>query len=242
MPSLSSIVAQTLQRRITGGEFRQGDCLPPQRELAESLGVSRTALREAISLLEGLGLVKSQAGRGVFVTAGAEPDVSRLPAAGAGAAAMSPQALIEFRLAVEPGWTALAAQRADAGGLAALAEIQAQMLAALEGGDLVMASEWDLKFHCRIAELSGNPALMAIAEQFRGRIAHSLRLPFANFHLRQAPADEHGAILDALRAGDAAGAAHAMQMHLHSAARRVGIELTARFPGFAREAVVRESA
>lgn len=228
MPSLSSLAAQTLQRRILAGEFEQGTCLPPQRELSDSLGISRASLREAISMLEALGLVKSQAGKGVYVTAGAKPDPDQLPEASVGPVAMSPLALIEFRLAVEPAWTALAAQRADAAGRAGLKEIQRSMEAALHGGDLVMASEFDLQFHTCLAELSGNAGLMAVARDFRTQIAHSLRLPFSNPQQVWAPADEHQAILDAVLGQDGPAAARAMQAHLISSANRVGIDR----PGF----------
>lgn len=230
MPSLSSIAAQALQRRILDGEFAQGETLPPQRELAESLGISRTSLREAISMLEALGLVRAQPGKGVFVTAGPQPAGRSLPDAALGQQSLSPRGLIEFRLSVEPAWTALAAQRADQAARDSLRQIQANMLAALQEGDLVMASEWDLEFHHRLAELSGNLALLSIADQFRPQIAHSLRLPFGNTRKIWTPADEHQLILDALLAGDAGGAAQAMHDHLLSAARRAGVELDVRVP------------
>lgn len=230
MPSLSSIAAQTLQRRILNGEFAQGDSLPPQRELSESLGISRTSLREAISMLEALGLVRSQPGKGVFVTVGPQPAGRALPDALLGERSMSAHALIEFRLSVEPAWTALATQRASQQEQASLQTIQENMLGALREGDLVMASEWDLEFHHRLAELSGNVALLSIADQFRPQIAHSLRLPFGNTRNVWSPADEHQLILDALLSGDASAAARAMHEHLQSAARRAGVELDARVP------------
>ncbi|NLP82163.1 FadR/GntR family transcriptional regulator, partial [Acinetobacter baumannii] len=57
MHSIPSSVAQALQQRILSGEYPSGSRLPPQRELAESLGVSRASLREALTVLETLGLV-----------------------------------------------------------------------------------------------------------------------------------------------------------------------------------------
>ncbi|THF63331.1 FadR/GntR family transcriptional regulator [Pseudothauera rhizosphaerae] len=221
MPSISSIAAQTLQRRIVSGEFAQGDTLPAQRELAESLNISRASLREAISMLEALGLVRSQAGKGVFVTWGRKSDPEQLPA---GPAAVPPHALFEFRHALEPAWAGLAAQRATAAEHAALRTIQAGMEAALAAGDLVQASELDLQFHLRLADLSGNPLLRAAAGQFSAQIAHSLRLPFADVGGMWAPADEHRHILAAIEAGDGAAAAAAMRAHLDAAAARVGID------------------
>lgn len=220
MPSVSSIAAQSLQRRISAGEFALGSALPSQRELADSLGISRASLREAISTLEALGLVRSQAGKGVYVTKGSKTDPKHLPI---GPSAMSPEALFEFRYALEPAWTSLAARRIMPDERQALETGHLAMEDALHAGDLVMTSELDLQFHLQLASLSGNPALSAVATQFNGQIAHSLRLPFANAENIWAPADEHRAILAAIAAGDSAAAARAMRAHLSAAAARVGI-------------------
>lgn len=221
MPSIANIAAQALQRRITNGEFATGAALPSQRELADQLAISRASLREAISTLEALGLVRSQPGKGVFVTAGSQRDAAQ-PLRGT--ASMTPQALIEFRAALEPAWAALTAQRIDDDGRARLAAIQAGMEEALKVGDLVMASDWDLQFHMLLAELCGNPGLIEIAHQFREQIGHSLRLPFSRSASIWEPADEHRVIIDAILAGDAPRATAAMHAHLGGASRRIGID------------------
>jgi len=222
MPSISAIAAQALQRRIAEGEFPSGSALPSQRELSDQLAISRASLREAISTLEALGLVRSQPGKGVFVTSGSRPDPAR-PLPGAGS--MTPQALIEFRLALEPAWAALATRHMNAEGRQALEDIQRGMEDALRVGDLVMAADWDLQFHLQLAESSTNPGLITIAHQFREQIGHSLRLPFSNPGGIWEPADEHREILAAIDTGDAAATAAAMRRHLAAAARRVGLEL-----------------
>lgn len=220
MPSIANLAAQALQRRIVRGEFAAGATLPSQRELSEQLSISRSSLREAISTLEALGLVRSQPGKGVFVLAVGE----RRAAPPKGTARMSPEALLEFRLALEPAWSRLAAARIDAEGLARLEALQQGMEAALDACDLVMAADWDLQFHLCLAELSGNPGLIATARQFSDQIGHSLRLPFADPASVWAPVDEHLAILAALRAADPAVAEQAMRDHLIAAAQRVGLD------------------
>ncbi|MBT0961762.1 FadR/GntR family transcriptional regulator [Denitromonas iodatirespirans] len=220
MPSISNIAAQTLQRRILSGDYAPGTALPSQRELSDALGISRASLREAISMLEALGMVRSQAGKGVFVTAGTRPPPDELPT---GPNAMPPAAIFQLRYVVEPASASLAAQRAAAADLSALHACQAGMKAALTACDLVMAADADLRFHLAIAALSGNPALGAIAEQFKAQLAFSLRLPFADRQHVWQPADEHQAIVDAIVAGDAAQARRAMQTHLLAASQRVGI-------------------
>lgn len=223
MPSVPNSAAQTLQRRILDGQYAAGSALPGQRELAESLGISRASLREAISMLEALGLVRSFAGKGVFVTTGQAPVASELPA---GPNAMPPGAIFQMRFVIEPANAGLAARRQGVEDFSALHACMDDMKAALGGNDLVAAADCDLRFHLELARLSGNPALAAVTQHFQSQLAYSLRLPFADrSHLWQ-PADEHDAILAAVTAGDAAMARQAMRRHLFSAAGRVGIRFT----------------
>lgn len=220
MPSVSNTVAQTLQRRILDGQYAVGSVLPGQRELAERLGISRTSLREAISMLEALGLLRSMAGKGVFVTAGTVPSTGELPP---GPNAMPADAIFQMRFVVEPAGAALAARIRQPDDLAELRGSMEAMTAALGSNDLVVAADSDLRFHLEIARLSGNPALAAMTRHFQSQLAHSLRLPFADRSRVWQPADEHMAILSAIEAGDAESARQAMRQHLLSAAARAGI-------------------
>jgi GntR family transcriptional repressor for pyruvate dehydrogenase complex len=220
MPSVSNLAAQTLQRRILAGEYPPGSALPGQRELAENLGISRASLRESISMLETLGLLRSHAGKGVFVAAGGRPSPGELPA---GPSAMPPAVIYQLRYVIEPANASLTAQRAPSLDLAPLRASMAEMQAALAASDLLTAADADLRFHLLLAELSGNAALLAVTEQHKAQLAYSLRLPFADrSHIWQ-PVDEHQAILDAVLAGDANAARRAMQQHLLAAAGRIGI-------------------
>jgi len=226
MQSIPSSIAQTLQQHILGGRYASGSQLPPQRELAQLLGISRASLREALSMLETLGLVEILPGKGVRVS-GPHTGSARMhrsyatPALGT----LSPRQLIELRLVLEPGWTALAATRADASGLRQLQWTQTQLAHALARSDLLAAAEADLQFHLLLAQLSGNPGLVAMARQLEHALGHSLRLPFAWCGANDQPVREHDAIVQAVCAGDAPAAAGAMRAHLLSAARRSGIDL-----------------
>ena len=220
MPSVSNIAAQTLQRQILTSHYPAGSALPPQRVLSESLGISRASLREAISMLEALGLLRSHPGKGVFVTSGARPSPNDLPA---GPSAMPPAVIFQLRYVIEPANASLAAQQGANLDLTQLRESVSGMHAALTTCDLVTAAEEDLRFHLLIAEFSGNPGLQAIAEQYKAQLAFSLRLPFADrIHIWQT-FDEHQAILDAIAAGHSRNAFLAMQQHLLGASNRVGI-------------------
>lgn len=221
MTRLSNFAAQTLQRQIHEGRYRSGDTLPGQRELSAALGISRTALREAISTLEALGLVRSQPGKGVYVTAGKSRAANEVPT---GPLAMPPQDVFQFRAIVEPAAAALAARKADDAGRIALQTIQTRMEEALHGLDLVTASEADLDFHLALADYSANPLLASVIRSLEAPIGYSLRLPFADPAGMWAPADEHREVLAAISASDAPAAHAAMSRHLARAAARIGID------------------
>lgn len=231
MQSIPTSIAQTLQQHILSGRYASGSQLPPQRELAQQLGISRASLREALSMLDTLGLVEIQPGKGVRVN-GPHSGSARLHRAYATPAlgALSPRQLIELRLVLEPGWAALAAARTDDSGLRQLQWTQSQLAHALDRGDLLAAAEADLQFHLLLAQLSANPGLVAMARQLEHAIGHSLRLPFAWSGADDQPVREHDAIVQAVSAGDAIAAAGAMRAHLLSAARRSGIDLDAPAP------------
>ncbi|MDR0225881.1 MAG: FadR family transcriptional regulator [Burkholderiaceae bacterium] len=231
MQSIPASIAQTLQQHILSGHYPGGSQLPPQRELAQQLGISRASLREALSMLETLGLVDIQPGKGVRIN-GPRSGGARMQRAYATPAlgTLSPRQLIELRLVLEPGWTALTAARADASGQRQLQWTQSQLAHALARNDLLAAAEADLQFHLLLAQLSGNPGLVAMARQLEHAIGHSLRLPFAWTGADDQPAREHEAIVQAVCAGDVPAAARAMRAHLLSAARRSGIDLDAPVP------------
>ncbi len=219
MPSLSNIAAQNLQRLIANGTYPQGTTLPSQRDLAESLGISRACLREAISMLEALGLVRSHAGKGVFVTAGKGRDAGDIPTK---PSSMRPEAIFQFRFVLEPSAASMvAADHKNSG--EELKEIQASLESALHKMDLVMAAEWDMAFHRSIARLSGNEVFVSVLQQFENQVAYSLQLPFANPQSIWETADEHQTVIDAITRHDPILARQAMQTHLLRAAARVGI-------------------
>lgn len=219
MPSLPNVAAQNLQRLIADGTYPAGKPLPGQRDLASTLGISRTCLREAVSMLEALGMVRSHAGKGVFVTAGSNRDAGDIPSNPAG---MRPQAIFQFRFVLEPAAASLVAAdpQGDAGELTAL---QQRLEAALHRLDLVEAAQCDMEFHHAIARLSGNEAFASVLRQYETQVAYSLQLPFANSGRIWETVDEHQAIIAAIAARDPAAARLAMQTHLLRAAARVGI-------------------
>ena len=222
MPRLSNIAARALQRQIQEGRFARGAMLPGQRQLALDMGISRAALREAVSTLEALGLLRTQPGKGVYVTTGRAraADVPRGPTPSDAASVFT------FRAVVEPGAAALAACVATEPDLQRLEAIQRQMEVALERGDLLAASEADLDFHLAMAEISGNTMVSEVIRSLEAPIAYSLRLPFADPDGAWVPAREHRGVLDAVSTHDSARAHTRMRHHIASAAERAGLTFT----------------
>ncbi len=201
-------VAERLSRAILGGQYRKGERLPAERELATQFEVSRPTIREAIIALEIDGLVEVRVGSGVYVTRLAPKNAPAVMDIGA-------FELTEARLQVEGEVAALAAVHITDSEVAELDQLLADMARANPrgGGELV-----DQQFHESIARFSRNSALVAIVEQLwviRNRSPQCIRIFEKSRAKGYVPVvDEHVAIVEALRQRDPAAARAAMRSHL----------------------------
>ncbi len=146
-------VARDLSSRIARGEYKIGQRLPSERELAQSYAVSRPTVREALIALELDGLVEVRTGSGVYVTATS-------PRGGkAGAMDIGPFELLEARRAIESEACALAATRISDEEVEQLELLLAEMNSAED--DAVAAEDADRRFHLLIANTTRNSAMLA---------------------------------------------------------------------------------
>ncbi|MBY0228838.1 MAG: FadR family transcriptional regulator [Gemmataceae bacterium] len=209
---VSEIVA-LLERRILAGELAPGETLPPERALVDELGVGRSTVREAISRLGSLGLVRTvhgsgtrvEAPSGAAITAGyerllrrSEPGLSKLA---------------EVRLPLETAIAGLAARHRDEGQLARMEATQAAL--GDEGAGLEAQVKADLEFHAVLAEASGNPFFGLVLSPIQELLIQSRRRTLGEHGARLA-FDHHALILDAVRRQDEAGAIDAMRRHLEA--------------------------
>lgn len=213
-------VSDHLQALILRGGLKPGDRLPPQRDLAARLGVSRPSLREAISVLEAMGLVSVRVGSGVYVA----PRSARAPL-WRFADRCSPRDVYEARLGLEGYAARLAAARMNAGGAARLQAPIDAMAAALARGDVPAMAETDVRFHDLVVELAGNPVLGGMIGPMRDMVVESQRLPMARADRLAETLAEHRAIASRLAVSDADGAECSMRAHIRAAADRCGIAL-----------------
>jgi len=212
-------IADQIRALISTGEFVAGSRLPPERDLARQLGVSRPSVREALIALEVEGLVEVRIGSGIYVQPLVEGTAaSRMPEAQAG-----PFELLRARYVIESECAALAAKAARQVHLEALAEALAQMRREIDDGQSQPLGG-DRLFHLRVAETTGNGALVAVVEMLwkerAGELYKRLEDHYDSPALLKSAVAEHEAVLKAIAAHDSRGARAAMQRHLNRAYER----------------------
>jgi GntR family transcriptional repressor for pyruvate dehydrogenase complex len=207
-----------IQEMIASGEIKPGERLPSQRELAVLFNISRASLREALSVLETLGLIRIDPGRGAVVCAegssGGWRFGSRLPK----------EDVFQVRLLVE-GYTAgLAAPRITASEIDDLRQSIATMQQCLQSGQLEGVVRADLDFHTTIVSAAGNQAFKDMYGSLSNMVLESHRVPLTARNRLFEPIAEHENIVDALERTDPEGAVYHMRFHLIRAAGRSGID------------------
>ena len=206
------LTVEQLATAIRLGAFRDGDLLPPERELAERLAVSRSTLREAIAALRDSGLVTTRRGRGggTMVTyAGEAPGSVPLPQPQRTATAIAD--VLDFRRVVEPGAAALAATRTLA------ADQRAWLLACAaqvrEAPDSATRRLNDSRLHLALATLSSSPMLVEAVTRAQAALHELLRgIPVISRNIAHSH-DQHDAIVAAVLAGDPETARAVMEEH-----------------------------
>lgn len=210
-------VATQILALIRQGEFPPGERLPPERELALKLGVSRPSLREALIALEIGGQVEIRMGSGVYVSAVSVDDTGTV-----GALGDSPSELMQARSAIECYVVVLAAARMTAAMLDRLRRTVDRMRRLSAAGKSPV--EADRQFHMLIAEAAGNSVLSRyMGELFDSRhdpIAAAMRGHAETAQTWTEAVQEHEVILRALQAGDPVAAQTAIRAHLMASEER----------------------
>ncbi|MDX1433123.1 MAG: FadR/GntR family transcriptional regulator [Gammaproteobacteria bacterium] len=207
-----------LREFISNQDYPLNSRLPPERRLCEMLGVSRSALRKALSALEAEGQVWRHVGRGTFI--GSRPPQSVLSAASL-IRATSPAEVMQARLLIEPELARLAAINASARDIE---EMRRCIRRTRSAGDWRVYETWDNRLHREIAEATHNTLLLSLFDTLNtvrravawGR-ARTTERPRASHHSFA----EHDDIVEAIAARDTEAAADAMCRHLDSVRSRL---------------------
>lgn len=206
-------IVQQIEESILKGALTPGDQLPPERELAERFGVSRTAVREAVKALREKGLVEAYTGRGTFVTDGTSQAIRQsldlLVKIGQADGLLH---LAEVRAILEPEIAALAATRADEQDLATMREAVATMDRALNEPDTYI--EADLDFHLALAEAAANPLILSLIDSIVGLLREQRMRIFQVKGGAERGQHHHKRVLEAVERRDPEQARSAMRAHL----------------------------
>ena|SRR5437867_786316 len=193
---------------IRGGKLKPGDQLPPERELAERMQVSRATVREALRIMELQSLVVSRPGSGTFIAEGNAKSLAQ---------AMTQTALrdiFEARMLLDPSIAALAADRATPEDIEKLKSILKQQENQMQHGRDGATS--DVQFHSAIAEATHNRALIRLAQVLIEIFAPS-RDTFLQSHERAVKSlSFHKRILESIEARSPENARRAMAEHVES--------------------------
>ncbi|GAB3942958.1 FadR/GntR family transcriptional regulator [Kribbella albertanoniae] len=203
-----------LRQMIASGALGPGAKFPPEPELCDRLGVSRSSLREAVRSLAALGVIESRHGSGTYVSA-LDPaeiisrfslSVELIPLEGV-------LELLEVRRVLEAHATASAAARQDPGLADKLAEILDRLEATTDAHEI---QQLDAEFHGAICTAGANPTVTALTAVIRGRGGHyRIFEPGSDFDAIKQTSDRgHRAILSAITLRDPAAAATAASAHI----------------------------
>lgn len=219
-PRISDAVVSQLERLILEGALKPGDRLPPERELAQKLSVSRPTLREAIVIMQARGLLQARRGGGTFVCdvvahTLTDPMVHLMKT--------YPDAtfdVLELRHALEEVAARYAAERATEEDREILARRYEVLVSIYDGRDLesITEAEADTEFHMAVADASHNLALVHVMRGLfnllRDNIAQNLQRLALNPGSRKTIRTQHAAIYRAIIDGKPEGARAAAHAHL----------------------------
>jgi GntR family transcriptional repressor for pyruvate dehydrogenase complex len=215
-------VVEKLRQALARGQWRTGDMLPGQRELAEQLGISRPSLREAVTVLETLGLVRSLPGKGVLVldvdAATQEPGLDT-------SAAASLADVLELRYTLEPFIVGLVAQSANSQDIGQLRLTLMDMREALEADDSEAGVRAYIAFHEALFALTTNPIFQSVVQQTGNALKQSADMLRNSPEHLAARLKENEAVVRAIRERSSAQASAQMRQHILAEGLRMGIPL-----------------
>ncbi len=218
--ALAEEISAKLLDLIKEKQLRPGDKLPPERELATMMKVSRPSLREALRALSIMNVVEIRQGNGTYVTS-LDPQllVEHLDFVFSLDDSTFLQ-LLEARRIVEVGLVGLAAERISDEQIAELDIFLAQSVESAR--DSQAALEADLVLHAHITEAAANPILARFMASISQLGLASRRRTIEIPGVAEQAAQDHRAIVAALKARDPEAARRAMLAHLDNIDRRLG--------------------
>ncbi|WP_114907772.1 FadR/GntR family transcriptional regulator [Ornithinimicrobium murale] len=209
-PRLYERIVEQLQEHIREQGLQPGAQLPPERELAQSLGVSRASLAQALVALEVVGLVQVRHGDGVTVLRAPSPDDALVRAVRAHQDALPD--IIDARSALEAKLAALAADRRTASDLTAIDAALAQMEEQVAAGDRGL--DGDRAFHEAVTRAGHSSVLARLMQEIEELILETRIESLSQPDRPRTSLAKHREVAEAIRRQDPAAAASAMAEHI----------------------------
>jgi GntR family transcriptional repressor for pyruvate dehydrogenase complex len=207
-------IVEQIAQAIRAGRYAKGAKLPTERELSVAFGVSRGVVREAVKVLDTMGLVESRQGSGIYVRNDSLPSVTRALTLSVSPEEKSVGGLFEFRRALETFAARCAAERRTAAEAAAIKDAAMATKQAAAENDRRAFGAGDSLLHTLLYAAAGNPYIAIAASAVREMqtdVAHLF--PTSPGSIAVAAA-QHGRIAEAVVRQDVPGAAAAMEEHV----------------------------
>jgi len=210
--TLSEEIIKQFQQQILSGNWKPGDKLPPERELSQMLGVSRTSVREAISALTAMGLMDVRVGEGTFLASDIAPLYKGSLSSKFLVRRSSLLEVVEARKIIETQMACLAAKRATKEDIEGMEKVLNNMGKRIKSHGSF--AEYDIAFHFAIASAARNTILFetiaAIRELLRTIHREVVEVP----EMPQISYQHHNEIFEGIRIGSCELAEKAMLNHL----------------------------
>jgi GntR family transcriptional repressor for pyruvate dehydrogenase complex len=210
---LSDLAAEQIQALINSGQLKPGSRLPPERELAKMLGVSRTALREALRILEATGAVEASVGRGRFVRSGLASGRGAMKAGYFEANRIEIAELNHVLQLVEPAGVLEIPSHLLPAVAAEARAIYVRASAAVAAGNADAAAQLDCEFHRCLCQRTPNRLLRELIEGLVDSIRESGRAVYAITAAAERSLEQHLEIIAALEAGSRELASDKLRRH-----------------------------
>lgn len=221
LPSESNVtqVARRFLEYFASGEVEPGTRLPPERALAASLGIGRSAVREALAALEIMGIVVVRPGSGTYLRGMDSELLPQTLSWGLMLGEPKTRELIGVRRILECEAARLCASNIDDAGVERLEGYLRGMKENLD--DLQAFVDADLHFHLEIATTAGNTVLLELLQSIRSLLRVWVDRALHDRHGGVKALEEHTEVFEAIRRRDPNGALAAMARHMETAGGRL---------------------
>jgi GntR family transcriptional regulator, transcriptional repressor for pyruvate dehydrogenase complex len=210
--TLTADICRKMVSHLIRGVWKEGEKIPAERELCQTLGVGRASLREALKALEIMGMIETRLGDGTYVCNRSDFFSRPLLWAIAGSSEADARELIEARTLIEVELAGLAAERATSENLRQISEQLRNMERAKKNPQEFVQA--DVDFHLAIGQAASSRILMNALQLIRNLLQQWILSAVAVKGVPDKACAQHKRVLQAIEDRDSAAARKEMRSHL----------------------------